>query len=77
VHELPGQVMASLVYRGEREYAPAYRAMRRWLEVSRAAVVGPKREIFLEGGDDAESVTEIQFPIGNAASVARPEGRPA
>ena len=67
VHTLPGHAMASLVYRGEREYEPAYRALRSWLKVSRAALVGPKREIFLAGGDDAESVTEIQFPIGNTA----------
>jgi DNA-binding transcriptional MerR regulator len=63
VRELPGHLMASLVYRGEQEYAPAYRAMRTWLRVSGASVVGPKREIFLAAGDDGETVTEIQFPI--------------
>jgi len=63
VHELPGHRMASLVYRGEAEYAPAYRAMRTWLRVSRASVAGAKREIFLAPGDDGRAVTEIQFPI--------------
>lgn len=71
VHELPGHVMASLVYRGEQEYAPAYRAMRAWLAVSRASVVGPKRELFLGAGDDGEPVTEIQFPIALRTTVAR------
>jgi DNA-binding transcriptional MerR regulator len=65
VHELPGHRMASLVYHGDDEFLPAYRAMRTWLSITGADVVGPKREIFLAGGEGEESVTEIQFPIGS------------
>jgi DNA-binding transcriptional MerR regulator len=64
LHEVPAQHVASLVYRGDQEYLPAYRAIRAWLARSGAAIIGPKREIYLEdGGPDTESVTEIQFPI--------------
>lgn len=63
VHELPGHLVASLVYRGEQDYAPAYRAMRAWLAASGTSVVGPKRELFLAAADEDEAVTEIQFPI--------------
>jgi DNA-binding transcriptional MerR regulator len=70
IRELAGHQMASLVYRGEAKYAAAYRAMRTWLRASGAAVVGPKRELFL-AAEDGESVTEIQFPIAprNAGAV--------
>lgn len=64
VYEMPAHRVASLVYRGDSDYLPAYRAIRTWLTAGSAEVVGPKREIYLEdGGQDAESVTEIQFPI--------------
>jgi Transcriptional regulator, effector-binding domain/component len=64
IHRLPAQRMASLVYHGEDDYPSAYRDIRAWLSATGAQVVGPKREIFLaEARPDAESVTEIQFPI--------------
>jgi DNA-binding transcriptional MerR regulator len=63
-HELPAQRVASLVYRGDEDYLAAYRALRAWIAAGGVEVVGPKREIFLEeAGTEAESVTEIQFPI--------------
>ncbi|HET9315991.1 MAG TPA: MerR family transcriptional regulator [Vicinamibacteria bacterium] len=77
VHELPGQLMASLVYRGEDEYAPAYTAMRTWLRVTGAGVAGPKRELFLGSGDDGRTVTEIQFPIAPREGATTSEGLPA
>jgi len=58
VRELPARRVASLVYRGEHDYLPAYAAMRRWLAASRVTVTGAKRELFLGDG-----ITEIQFPI--------------
>lgn len=71
VHELPGHLVASLVYRGERDFEPAYQAMRAWLSVSRAFVVGPTREIFLGAGDDGEPLIEIQFPVAPRPAGAR------
>ncbi len=62
VHELPAQRVASLVYRGDDDYLPAYRAIRAWLGASGMAIAGPKREVFL-----ADALTEIQFPIREAA----------
>jgi DNA-binding transcriptional MerR regulator len=64
VRELPAQRVAALIYRGDGDYLPAYRAMRAWIGRTGLEVVGPKRELFLRG---SESVTEIQFPIGRAA----------
>ena len=65
VYEMPAHRVASLVYRGDEDYLGAYRAIRAWLEAAAVAVVGPKREVFLEEGrGHTESVTEIQFPIG-------------
>jgi DNA-binding transcriptional MerR regulator len=72
VHELPAQRVASLVYRGDTEFLPAYRAMRTWLSVSGASLSGPKRELFLaEAGGASPSVTEVQFPIAAAGPRAR------
>ena len=63
VRELPAQRVASLVYRGDTDYLPAYRVMRSWIARSELAITGPKREVFLRS---AQSVTEIQFPVGRA-----------
>jgi DNA-binding transcriptional MerR regulator len=72
VRELPAQRVASLVYRGDEDYLAAYRAMRAWIAAGGARVVGPKRELFLEeSGPEAESVTEIQFPIAADADDLR------
>ena len=60
VRQLPAQRVAALVYRGDTDYLPAYRAMRTWIAESGLAITGPKRELFLRG---EQSVTEIQFPI--------------
>jgi DNA-binding transcriptional MerR regulator len=60
VRQLPAHRVAALIYRGDTDYLPAYRAMRTWIGTSGLAITGPKRELFLRG---SESVTEIQFPI--------------
>lgn len=67
VYELPAHRVASLVYRGDVDFMPAYRAMRAWIGASGVDVIGPKREIFLDDGHGGrrESVTEIQFPIAD------------
>jgi DNA-binding transcriptional MerR regulator len=65
VRQLPAERVATLIYRGDSDYLPAYRAMRAWIEMAGFTIAGPKRELFLRG---AESVTEIQFPIGRAAN---------
>lgn len=72
IHELPAQRVATLVYRGDDEFLPAYRAMRTWLSVSGASLAGPKRELFLAEGDGASpSVTEVQFPLAPASAGER------
>lgn len=64
VRQLPAQRVASLIYRGDTDYLPAYRAMRQWIGGSGLAITGPKRELYLRS---PESVTEIQFPIARKA----------
>lgn len=61
--QLPAQRVAALIYRGDTDYLPAYRAMRTWITASGFEITGPKRELFLRS---AESVTEIQFPVARA-----------
>ena len=68
VRQLPAERVATLIYRGDSDYLPAYRAMRAWIEMVGFAITGPKRELFLRG---SESVTEIQFPIGRHAASHR------
>jgi DNA-binding transcriptional MerR regulator len=64
VYATPSHSVASLVYRGSKDFLPAYRAIRAWITATGAGVIGPKREIFLEdGAREDDSVTEIQFPI--------------
>lgn len=65
IFETRAERIASLVYRGDTNYAGAYRAVRAWIAASGAAVIGPKREVFLDDGRGAgdESVTDLQFPI--------------
>jgi DNA-binding transcriptional MerR regulator len=72
VRHLPAQRIAALIYRGDTEYLPAYRAMRGWIAMAGFEVAGPKRELFLRASD---SVTEIQFPIERAAAHPRRPSR--
>jgi DNA-binding transcriptional MerR regulator len=62
--ELPRQRFASLIYRGDADYLPAFKAVRDWMAASGVEPSGPKRELYLDEGDgNRQSVTEIQFPI--------------
>jgi DNA-binding transcriptional MerR regulator len=72
VFELPRQQFASLIYRGDTDYGPAFAAVRAWMSASGVESTGPKREVYLdEGGGGRQSVTEIQFPISSRPRVAR------
>jgi DNA-binding transcriptional MerR regulator len=64
--ELPAGRVAVLVYRGDRDYAAAYRDLRSWIAITGLAIAGPKRELYLRSPD--EPVTEIQFPIAAEAA---------
>lgn len=69
VHELPAQRVASLVYGGDEDFVPAYRAMRAWLSVSGTALSAPKRELYLAETPGERPLTELQFPIGGAGGL--------
>jgi DNA-binding transcriptional MerR regulator len=64
VRQLPAQQVAALIYRGDTDYLPAYRAMRTWIAASGFDITGAKRELFLRS---PSSLTEIQFPIARPA----------
>jgi DNA-binding transcriptional MerR regulator len=68
VRQLPAHQVAALVYHGDSDYLPAYRAMRTWIASSGLEITGPKHELYLRS---VESVTEIQFPIERKADHAR------
>jgi len=63
VRELGAQPVASLVYHGDSDYMPSYRAIRAWLSATGVEIAGAKRELYLDDRGGNESVTEIQFPI--------------
>jgi DNA-binding transcriptional MerR regulator len=65
LRELPPRRVASLVYRGDRDYLAAYRAVRMWFDANALEAPRAKLELFLaEGDDEGESVTELQFTLG-------------
>jgi effector-binding domain-containing protein len=68
VRQLPAQRVAALIYRGDVDHVPAYRAIRAWIGMTGLAVTGPKRELFLRG---PSTVTEIQFPVERPARITR------
>jgi effector-binding domain-containing protein len=69
VRTVPGaETMACLVHKGPYDGLPgAYRVLTTWLEANGYRVVGPDREVYLEGAmatnDPSEYVTEIMFPV--------------
>jgi DNA-binding transcriptional MerR regulator len=76
VRELPAQRVASLVYRGDHDYLPAYGAMRAWLAATGTRLAGPKCEVFLDE-TEGDSATELQFPIAERAAGASTHRRTA
>jgi DNA-binding transcriptional MerR regulator len=68
VHELPGtDTMACVVHHGPfATLGEAYSAVTGWIESNGYRVAGPNRELYLQyerNGDQAQYVTEIQFPV--------------
>jgi predicted transcriptional regulator YdeE len=69
VHELPAvEIMACAVHQGDYEGLPeAYGALMAWTETSGFQMVGPNRDLYLQGPsrglEPAQYVTEVQFPV--------------
>jgi DNA-binding transcriptional MerR regulator len=67
VKELPANVIASVVPRGDADTcAGAYVAVRSWIASHGYKISGPKRELYWRGGLDQDrrsDITEIQFPV--------------
>lgn len=64
----PVEMMACVVHRGSYETLKlAYSAIMKWIEDSNYKIIGPEREVYLEGPWSTENpdeyITEIQFPI--------------
>lgn len=71
--ELPGATVASVIHHGPfLTINEAYNALTRWVEANGYQMVGPVREVNLQPPaqagiqDDANTVTEIQFPVEKA-----------
>lgn len=71
--ELPGATMASVIHAGPyATIGEAYNAVNRWIDTNGYRIVGPAREVNLQPPaqagiqDDANTVTEIQFPVEKA-----------
>ncbi len=69
LHELPAvEAMACAVHQGDYGRLPeAYRALMAWTEASGYQMVGPNRDLYLQGPsrnlEPAQYVTEVQFPV--------------
>jgi len=70
--DVPGaETMACLVHKGPYDGLPgAYQVLTKWIEANGYRIVGPDREVYLEGAwatdDPNEYVTEIMFPVEKA-----------
>jgi AraC family transcriptional regulator len=69
IHELPGvETMACVIRQGGHDRLPeAHNTLMAWIEANRYRVVGPNRDIYLQGlepeVETASTVTEVQFPV--------------
>jgi effector-binding domain-containing protein len=71
VRELPGvEQAACLIHNGPYEnFSQAYKALMTWIETNGYQIVGPNREVYLQGpgqGDPSSYITEIQLPVKKA-----------
>jgi effector-binding domain-containing protein/DNA-binding transcriptional MerR regulator len=61
---LPPSSMACVVHPGSYDnILEAYSAIGKWIEANSFTITGPCREIYLQGPEQGEPVTEIQFPV--------------
>jgi DNA-binding transcriptional MerR regulator len=65
VYELPQTQVASVVHHGNFDDFPqAHTALLKWIEANDYRIVGPYREIYIQGGNNStDSTTEIQYPV--------------
>jgi effector-binding domain-containing protein len=71
IHELEGiEQAACLIHKGPYEnFSQAYNALLTWIEANGYQIIGPNREVYLQGpgqGDPSSYLTEIQMPVKKA-----------
>jgi len=69
VYELPQQQVAAIVHSGAFEdFTHGHTAILSWVEANGYQITGPYREIYIQqaAGTQAESTTEIQYPVDRA-----------
>lgn len=72
IRDLPAhEQVASLVRKGPYDdFTPSYQTLMDWIEANGYRIVGPNREIYLQGPESElppqEWLTEIQFPVAAA-----------
>ena len=69
VYELPSTQVAAVVHHGDfKEFTQGHAALLEWIDANGYRIVGPYREIYIkhEKSNLADTITEIQFPIGKA-----------
>lgn len=59
-----GEMYAAVHYGPHRTLGEAWGALFDYIEANNIPVRGPRREIYLQGGEGEESVTELQVPVG-------------
>ncbi|MEO0458475.1 MAG: MerR family transcriptional regulator [Cyanobacteria bacterium P01_A01_bin.114] len=73
VKSLPAlETVAAIIHRGPYSALnQAYGALMQWIEENNYQIVGPNREIYLQGGaeqNNPDYITEIQFPVMKATT---------
>lgn len=68
VRELPAvEMMACTVHHGPfNQLNQGYQALMQWAEANAYRFIGPSREVYLQTGDEATNVAEIQIPLEKA-----------
>jgi effector-binding domain-containing protein len=74
IYELPGYPQAAcVIHHGSyQNLTSAYTVLLNWIDQTGAQIIGPNREVYIQGGpeqDDESYVTEIQFPIARAGEL--------
>ena len=64
IYELPSTQVAAVVHQGDfADFTQGHAALLEWIDANGYQITGPYREIYIASSNQAQSTTEIQFPV--------------